>query len=260
MADFMNADLHGSRFERVDLRGAQFRTVDLSDAQFRGVYLRGVVMRDVELVDVDIHGEIQNLTINGVDIAPLMDAELDKRYPDRAKMRPTDPASFREAWDIIERLWDGTVERARSLPPELLHESIDGEWSFIETLRHLVFATDSWVRRGILGDPSPWDPLDLPWDEMPDTPGVPRDRNVRPSLDTVLELRRDRMATVRKVIEGLTDESLDSQTEPVEGPGWTESRSYPVRECLLVVLSEEWEHRLYAERDLAVLETRNGPC
>jgi DinB superfamily/Pentapeptide repeats (8 copies) len=260
MADFMNADLHGSRFERVDLRGAQFRTVDLSDAQFRGVYLRGVVMRDVELVDVDIHGEIQNLTINGVDIAPLMDAELDKRYPDRAKMRPTDPASFREAWDIIERLWDGTVERARSLPPELLHESIDGEWSFIETLRHLVFATDSWVRRGILGDPSPWDPLDLPWDEMPDTPGVPRDRNVRPSLDTVLELRRDRMATVRKVIEGLTDESLDSQTEPVEGPGWPESRSYPVRECLLVVLSEEWEHRLYAERDLAVLETRNGPC
>ena len=259
MADFLNADLRGSRFERVDLSGAQFRTVDLSDAQFRGVFLRGVVMRDVELVDVDIHGEIQNLTINGVDIAPLMDAELDKRYPDRAKMRPTDPASFREAWDIIERLWDGTVERARNLPPELLHESVDGEWSFIETLRHLVFATDSWVRRGILGDPSPWDPLDLPWDEMPDTPGVPRDRNVRPSLDTVLELRRDRMATVRKVIEGLTDESLDSQTAPVEGPGWPESRSYPVRECLLVVLSEEWEHRLYAERDLAALQTRNGP-
>ncbi|HJV13581.1 MAG TPA: DinB family protein [Propionibacteriaceae bacterium] len=259
MADFLNADLRGSRFERVDLSGAQFRTVDLSDAQFRGVFLRGVVMRDVELVDVDIHGEIQNLTINGVDIAPLMDAELDKRYPDRAKMRPTDPASFREAWDIIERLWDGTVERARNLPPELLHESVDGEWSFIETLRHLAFATDSWVRRGILGDPSPWDPLDLPWDEMPDTPGVPRDRNVRPSLDTVLELRRDRMATVRKVIEGLTDESLDSQTAPVEGPGWPESRSYPVRECLLVVLSEEWEHRLYAERDLAALQTRNGP-
>jgi hypothetical protein len=258
MADFLDADLRGSRFERVDLSGAQFRTVDLSDAQFRGVYLSGVVMRGVELVDVDIHGDIQNLTINGVDIASLVDAELNKQYPDRARMRPTDPAGFREAWEIIERLWDGTVERARSLPPELLHESVDGEWSFIETLRHLVFATDSWVRRGILGDPSPWDSLDLPWDEMPDTPGVPRDRNVRPSLDTVLELRRDRMATVRKVIEGLTDESLDGQTKPVEGPGWPQSRSYPVSECLLVVLSEEWEHRLYAERDLAVLETRNG--
>jgi hypothetical protein len=26
-------------------------------------------------------------------------------------------------------------------------------WSFIETLRHLVFATDSWIRRAMLGDP-----------------------------------------------------------------------------------------------------------
>jgi hypothetical protein len=70
-----------------------------------------------------------------------------------------------------------------------------------------VFATDSWIRRAILGDPSPWDPLDLPWDEMPDTPGVPRDRAARPSLDVVVELRRDRMSTAREVIEGQTDES-----------------------------------------------------
>jgi hypothetical protein len=258
MADFFRADLSGSRFERVDLRGAQFRAADLADARFRGVYLRGVVMRGVELVNVDIHGEIENLTINGVDIAPLVNAELDRRYPDRAKMRPVDPAGFREAWNIVERLWGGTVERASHLPPQLLHESVDGEWSFIETLRHLLFATDSWIRRAILGDPSPWDPLDLPWDEMPDTPGVPRDRHVRPSLDAVLELRRDRMSTVRQVIEGLTDESLDGHTEPVQGAGWPEPSSYPVRECLLIILNEEWEHRLYAERDLNVLETRSS--
>jgi hypothetical protein len=215
-------------------------------------------MRGVELVDVDIYGEIENVTINGVDIGPLVNAELDTRYPERALMRPTGPAAFREAWNAVERLWDGTDKRARRLAPELLHESVGGEWSFIETLRHLVFATDSWIRRAVLGDPSPWHPLDLPWDEMPDTPGVPRDRNVRPSLDEVLELRRDRMSTVRQVIEGLTDTSLDGHTEPVEGPGWPESRSYPVRECLLIVLNEEWEHRLYAERDLATLEARRS--
>ena len=28
---------------------------------------------------------------------------------------------------------------------------------------------------------------------------------------------------------------------------------FPVAECLRIVLNEEWEHRLYAERDLAVL-------
>lgn len=256
MPDFIRADLRGSRFERADLSGARLRAVDLTDADFRGVDLSRVVMRGVEMLDVDISGEIENLTINGVDIGPLVDAELNRRYPLRSKMRPTDPAGFREAWDILERLWDETVERARRVEPELLHESVNGEWSFIETLRHLVFATDSWIGRAILGDPLPWDPLDLPWDEMPDTLGVPRDRDVRPSLDVVLHLRRDRMSTVRQVINGLTDDSLDGETAPVTGPGWPEPRSYPVRECLLVILNEEWVHRLFAERDLERVEAR----
>ena len=256
MSDFTGVDLRGARFERADLSGAEFIAVRLRNARFRGIDLSGVVMRGAELCDIDVSGEIQNLTINGVDVAPLIEAELNRRYPDRAKMRPSDPAGFREAWDILGRLWDGTVERARRLPPELLHESVGGEWSFTETLRHLAFATDAWVRRAILGDPSPWDPLDLPWDEMPDTPDVPRDRDARPALDTVLALRRDRMATVRQVIKNLTDAAINDRTEPVDGPGWPRPRSYPVRECLRVVLNEEWEHRLYAERDLAVLKER----
>jgi hypothetical protein len=256
MAEFIRADLRGSVFDHVDLSGAMLRAVDLSGAQFRVVDLSGARLRGAELVNVEINGELVNVTVNGVDIGPLVEAELDRRYPDRARMRPTDPAGFAGAWGILGRLWDGTVERARRLPPELLDESVDGEWSFIETLRHLVFATDCWIRRAILGDPSPWDPLSLPWDEMADTPGVPRDRAARPSLDVVLALRRDRMATVRQVIEGLTDESLAGRTEPVEGPGWPPARHWPVRECLLTILNEEWEHRLYAERDLAVLEAR----
>jgi hypothetical protein len=256
MADFIGDELRGSRFERVDLSGSEFWATDLAGSRFRGVDLTGTVMRGVELGNVDISGEIMNVTINGVDIGPLIEAELNRRYPDRAKMRPTDPAGFREAWDILERLWDQTVARARRLPPGLLHESVDGEWSFIETLRHLVFATDAWVRRAIQGDPSPWDPLGLPWDEGQDTPGVPRDRSARPSLETVLALRRDRMSTVRQVVEGLTDASLAGHTDPVEGPGWPRPRSYPVKTCLLVVLNEEWEHRLYAERDLGALEAR----
>ena len=268
MADFIDADLTGSRFQRVDLTDARFDAVDLTGAEirmaslvgtsFRAVEMDRVVMRGVELVDVDIHGEIGSVRINGVDIGGLVEAELNRRYPERAKMRPTDPAGFGEAWDVVERLWADTVERARRLDPALLHQSVDGEWSFTETMRHLVFATDAWVRRAILGDPAPWDPLDLPWDEMPDTPGVPRDRDARPSLDVVLELRRDRMTTVREVVDNLTDESLDGHTEAVEGPGWPEPRSYPVRECLLIVLNEEWEHRLYAERDLDALEARSS--
>src|SRR5580658_5070307 len=106
MAEFIHADLTDSRFERVDLVRAQFRTVDLTDAQFRDVALRGVTMRGVELQNVTISADIENVTVNGVDIGPLVEAELNKRFPLRAKMRPTDPAGFREAWDILEKLWD----------------------------------------------------------------------------------------------------------------------------------------------------------
>lgn len=256
MADFSNEDLRESRFERVDLSGSQFRSSDLAGVRFRGVDLSRVVMRGVDLVDVDIYGEIANVTVNGVDVGPLVEAELDRRYPDRPKMRPRDPAGFREAWDVLERLWDRTVARARLLEPGLLHERVDDEWSFIETQRHLVFATDCWIGRAILGNPSPWHPLALPWEEMPDTPGVPRDREARPPLDLVVELRRDRRSTVRDILDGLTDDALDRHTEPVQGPGWPPPRSFLVRECLSVVLTEEWEHRLYAERDLAALEAR----
>jgi hypothetical protein len=257
-AEFDRADLRGARFDRTELTGAHLRAVDLTGAQIRGCALNQVVMRGVELGGTTIDGEIENLTINGVDVGPLIDAELNRRDPDRALMRPEDPAGFRAAWDVVERRWAGTVDRAREMAPALLHESVDGEWSFIETLRHLAYATDAWIRRAVLGDPAPWDPLDLPWDEMPDTPGTPRDRTARPSLDEVLELRRDRMATVRQVIDGLTDDSLDRRTEPVEAPGWPPPHSFPVRECLLVILNEEWLHRLFAERDLDALAARTS--
>jgi len=72
----------------------------------------------------------------------------------------------------------------------------------------------------------------------------------------VLALRADRMATVRRVIAGLTDAQLAGLTEPVLEPGYPEQQSFPVRRCLQAILSEEWEHRLYAERDFDVLEPR----
>jgi len=244
----------GSRFEDVLLADAQFHRADLTGASFRLVDLTGVTIRGAALVNMDLSGMIENLRVNGVDVVPLVEAELNRRYPERAKMSPADAAGYREAWDILERLWSETVERARGLAPELLHERVDGEWSFIETLRHLVFATDAWVKRAILGVPSPWDPLDLPHDEMPDEPSVPRDLDARPSLDEVLALRVDRMATVRQVLAGLTDEKLAGMTEPVMEPGYPEPGSFAVRRCLQAILNEEWEHRLYAERDFDALE------
>lgn len=255
MTEFTSEDLTGSRFRDVYLTRARFHDVDLSSARFHEVDLTGVVIRGAFLVDMDLSGEVKNLRVNGVDVAPLVEAELNRRHPDRAKMRPSDADGYREAWDILERLWQETVGRARAMAPELLHERVDEEWSFIETLRHLLFATDAWVRRAILGDPTPWDQLDLPHDIMPDKPGIPRDYSARPSLDEVLALRADRMATVRQVIADLTDDELDGWTAPVTEPGYPEPESFAMRRCLLAILNEEWEHRLYAERDLDALQS-----
>jgi hypothetical protein len=138
-----------------------------------------------------------------------------------------------------------------------LHRGVDDEWSFIQTLRHLNFASAAWVSRMILGNVSPWHPLDLPWDEAPGWDGIPWDREAQPSLDEVLTIRRERQAMVRAVMASLTEEQLASEVARTE-PGWPRTDSFPLKECLRIVLIEEWEHRLYTERDLTVLAGPHG--
>jgi hypothetical protein len=256
MTEFREQDLTGARFERVSLRGATLHSVDLSGARVRGAMFNGARMRGVELVDVQISAELQNVVVNGVDIAPLVDAELNRRMPERAMMRPDDADGFRAAWAVLERLWEGTVARARTFPDAALHRGVDDEWSFVQTLRHLNFASAAWVGRMILGNASPWHPLDLPWDEAPGWDGIPWDRGAQPPLDEVLTVRRERQAMVRHVMESLTGEQLAAEVTRTE-PGWPSMENFPVKECLRIVLNEEWEHRLYAERDLTVLEKEN---
>jgi uncharacterized damage-inducible protein DinB len=248
----------GETYRGVDFGTATFDDCLMEGARFKNVDLRKAVIRGSLLLDVEISGEVERLSVNGVDVTEFVEGELNRREPDRTKMHPTDAAGFREAWDILERRWDETVARARRFEPELLHERVDGEWSFVETLRHLVFATDAWIRRALLGDPAPWSPLDLPHDDMDDIPEVPRDGGARPSLEEVLELRRDRMSTVRQVVDGLTDEQLAGHTTVVEQPGYPRSESFPIDEVIATILNEEWQHRLYAERDLATLEQRRA--
>ena len=254
MTDFIEQDLSGSTFRRVRLRGATIHDADLSGLRVRAAWLDGVRMTGVEAPDLEIHGELGRVVVNGVDVVPLVEAELDRRHPERALMRPSDADGFRTAFETLDRLWEPTVARARPRPAARLHEQVDGEWSFIETLRHLGFAHACWVSGVVLADPSPWRPLDLPWDEAPAVEGVPWDRDVRPALDEVLDLRARRRSIVAEVLADLDDDGL---ARPVTSatPFMTEADSLTVADCLKVVLNEEWEHRLYAERDLAALSS-----
>jgi hypothetical protein len=237
-------DFSGTDLRHVIVRGADLRGGGFTDCRLRGV----------DIWNVEIHADLQDVVINGVDIAPLIEAELNRRDPERVTMRPETPEGFREAWAVLERRWAETVERAVSFDEARLHQPVGDEWSFVQTLRHLCFASDAWVGRMVLGNPSPWHPLDLPWDEAPGWDGIPWDREARPGLDEVLAVRRDRQAMVRQVIEALTEDQLAGTVTQTE-PGWPRLEDFPLKECLLIVLNEEWEHRQYAERDLTALET-----
>lgn len=256
---FEDTELPGARFRQVRMPEASFRLVDLSRARMHNVLLPGARLTGVVLEGAVIDGDIRGLVVNGVEVAPLVEAALDRRYPDRALMRPTDADGFRTAWARLGELWAGTVERARALEARssgAVHASVDGEWSFVETLRHLVMATDAWVGRVLLGDPAAYHPLGIPFEEAQSLPGLPYAADARPTLAEVLQVREGRRAQVTSVLRDLTDERLAERTKPVEGPGWPPARDYLVREVLGIVVNEEWEHRLFAERDLALLDSR----
>jgi hypothetical protein len=245
-------EFRGARFDVADLRGARFTDCDLS----------GVTVRDGFLVDVGISGYISNLTVNGVDVTDYVSAELDRRHPERVQFREGQTADdFRAMWDTIERLWAEAVERAGRLPAAALTEQVDEEWSFEQTLRHLVFITDAWASRTVLDEPMPYHPLGLPqsWYPPADAAALGIDLTAQPSYAEILAARADRMAVMRRIVAGLTDDGLGRLCLRSPAPGYPDEERL-VAECVAVVMDEEIEHCRFAVRDLAVLEARqSGP-
>jgi uncharacterized damage-inducible protein DinB len=246
--EFEGEDLHDAVFWGVDLRGARFRDVDLSGAR----------VSHARIVDVEVDALVERLTINGVDVTAYVDAELDRRHPERVQLRQMRTADdFRAMWETVERLWSATIARAERLPEPARHERVDDEWSFVETLRHLVFATDAWASRTVLDEPMPYHRLGLAQTAYApaDAAALGIDLDARPSFAEVMTVRADRMALVRGIVDGLTDTELERMCTRTPAPGYPEGER-SVGECLAVVIEEECEHHRYAVRDLAVLEAR----
>ena len=149
----------------------------------------------------------------------------------------------------------GAAERAGRLPAAELAEQVNEEWSFEQTLRHLVFITDAWARRTVLDEPMPYHPLGLPqsWYPPEDAAALGIDLTARPSYAEILAARADRMAVMRRIVAGLTDDGLGRLCQRSPAPGYPEEER-TVAECVGVVLEEEIEHHRFAVRDLAVLE------
>jgi hypothetical protein len=228
-------------FEFRDLSDAVFWGVDLQRATFRDVDLMGARISHARLADVVIDAEIDRLVINGVDVTAYVN-ERDEWFALRSHLHPTLPDRMREGWRDYVAAWSTTIERAQDLPDEQRHASVDGEWSFADTVRHLVFATDKWCTVPILG--GTFHPIGLPntgsagfgW------PGL--DAAAVPTFDDAVTAWRDRAARLRDHLDGIDSPALDVEVVVLEnGPT-------AVHDCIGVVFEEHFQHLRYARRDL----------
>ena len=244
--------------DTTEFRGAQFVDIDMSGSVFREVDLSGARMHGVLLVDADIDGAIAGLRVNGVEVAPLIEAELNRQHPERAKLRPTTVEGLREAVETVAAFWATTITEVRARPAADLDRSVNGEWSFVETLRHLIFVTDAWFRNAVKGEAEPFHPLGLPASFIT-VDGL--DLAARPSLETVLAVREARFAELREYAATVSPADLDRERPISPDQSWPPLGSRTPASCLQVILNEEWTHRQFALRDLAVIDQdRTAPA
>lgn len=84
------------------------------------------------------------------------------------------------------------------MPAGSVDVSVDGEWSFALTLRHLVMATDTWLGRAILEIDQPFHPIGRPHDDYEiDGNDMSVFTTATPSYDAVQEVRAGHVAIVR---------------------------------------------------------------
>ncbi|MFJ1768121.1 DinB family protein [Amycolatopsis sp. NPDC088138] len=241
-------------------RGARIHLCNLDGLEIRDCEVTGLKIVDCYGSDVSLGGLFERVVVNDVDVTAYVEAELDRRHPARVLAREAaSPEDYRAAWDAVETLWDATLERAKLLPEAKLHERVDGEWSFVETHRHLLLAADAWLGNAVLEEEAPYHPLGYPHGGMPpeESAKLGLTLEATPTLEEVLAPRLARMAVMRRVVDGLTAAELDRVCGRKPADPYPD-QEYVVRRCLKVVLKEEAEHHRYAVRDLAVLEA-GGP-
>ena len=228
-----------------DLTEAVFWGADLSGARFRDVNLTNAKISHAWLVNVDIDALVDKFVINGVDVTTYVN-ERDPWYPLRAMLRPSTPQEMRKTWVAIEAEWDKTIAKARALPEEALHESVNGEWSFVQTLRHLVFAMDKWFAVPILG--KSFHPMGLPNKGSVDFPFPGLNYDLKPTVAEAMTVRTECVTQFRDYLSTIKTSEF---TRPIDV---LENGTNPLQECIFTVVEEEFWHNRYALRDLTQLE------
>jgi hypothetical protein len=234
-------EFEGATFSKASFKGATLRYSDVS-----GVTMRSV---DVDGLDIDSHDLFfGTLLVNGVDVVPLVDAELNRQFPGRELQKAETPEGLREAWVAVQAAWDQTVA---STPPEMVDANVEDEWSLAQTLRHLVLATDAWLRGAIQRIEQPFHEIGQIFTGAAEM-GFDMSifRADEPTYDEILAVRAERQQLVTDFLATVTPEVLaEERDNPWGGGDWHPT----VGDCIRVILEEEWAHLRYVRRDLAIV-------
>ena len=210
------------------------------------------------LIDVEIDAYVKNLTVNGVDVVPLVEAELDRLHPERVALRPTDVAGAIAALDVVDAFWEPTLARVRG--PARGAAARAGRRRVVDrgdpappALRVRRVVRPGGPRRGIAVPPA----------RPAGVVHAPRVRAGRRicgrDLEDVLAARQARQDQVREHLATLDDDGL-RRPVPTHGiGGFPPEEERSTLDCLRVILNEEWAHHRFAVRDLDVLDPRAQP-
>jgi hypothetical protein len=204
---------------------------------------------DVDGLDIDSHDlSFGTLFVNGVDVVPLVDAELNRQFPGRELQKAQTPDGLREGWIAVQSAWHTTVS---DTPTDLVDAHVEDEWSLAQTLRHLILATDAWLRGAILRIQQPFHEIGQIYtgaDEMDFDMSI--FRADPPTYQEILAVRAERQRLMTDFLATATAQLLAEEREnPWGGGDWHPS----VGDCIRIILEEEWAHLRYIRRDLALV-------
>jgi DinB superfamily len=231
-------EFEGATFVQASFKGATVRFSDVSGVTMRGVEVGGL--------DIDSHDlAFGTLLVNGVDVVPLVEAELNRQFPGRELQTAQTPEGLREGWVAVQDAWQAMVE---STPADQVDAHVEDEWSLAQTLRHLVLATDAWLRGAILAMQQPFHEIGQIFtgaDEMGFDTSI--FRVDPPAYEEILAVRAERQQMVTDFLGTATPELLaEERRDPWGSDGWRPT----VGDCVRVILEEEWAHLRYIRRDL----------
>jgi hypothetical protein len=243
MTTYSNTDeFEGATFVRASFKGASIRRSDV-----RGLTMHSV---DVDGLDIDSHDLFfGTLYVNGVNVVPLVEAELNRLFPGREMQNATTPEGLREAWVAAQAAWQTMISDTSR---DVVDTQVGGEWSLAQTLRHLVLATDAWLGGAIMRLEQPFHEIGVIFSSAPEM-GFDMSifRTDAPTYDEVLAVRAQRQQMVTDFLEAATTELL---AEERDNPWGADDWHPTVGDCIRVILEEEWAHLRYIRRDLARMQ------